>query len=110
MMAWQIAAVSLGSAMAAQISDRNLLLPPASTVELSARPGCFVWESERPEVASVGAVRCEGGVSYATVTTHAPPQTSEIVHRRPALITAVPSESEATEELLSCQVNVGLPA
>ena len=50
----------------------------------------------------------EGGVSYATVTTHAPPQTSEIVHRRPALITAVPSDSEATEELLSCQVNVGL--
>ena len=108
MMAWQIAAVSLGSAMAAQISDRNLLLPPASTVELSARPGCFVWESERPEVASVGAVRCEGGVSYATVTTHAPPQTSDIVHRRPALITAVPREGEATVELLSCQVNVGL--
>ena len=108
MMAWQIAAVSLGSAMAAQISDRNLLLPPASTVELSARPGGCVWESERPEVASVGAVRCEGGVSYATVTTHAPPQTSEIVHRRPALITAVPREGEATEELLSCQVNVGL--
>ena len=65
MTAWQITALSmLGSAWAAQISDRNLLLPPASTVELSARPGCnFVWESERPEVASVGAVRCEDGVS-----------------------------------------------
>ena len=109
MTAWQTAALLLGSVYAAQISDRNLLLPPASTVELSARPGCdFIWESERPEVASVGAVRCEGGVSYATVTTHAPPQTSESVHRRPALVTAVPRDGMATEELLSCQVNVAL--
>ena len=112
MTTWQIGLSLALSVRAAQISDRNLLLPPASTVELSARPGCFVWESERPDVASIGAVRCENGVSYATVTTHAPrsgaPEDSSWAStRRPALVTAAPRD-EDSEELLSCQVNVAL--
>ncbi|KAL3927052.1 MAG: hypothetical protein SGPRY_003000 [Prymnesium sp.] len=99
---------------APQISERNVLLPPESEVELSVQGGgpCLEWSSDREDLASIVSSYCKEGISFATLRTGRAPQ-----GLKRAFITAQAARGggageggeeggeEATEPLI-CEVNV----
>ena len=106
----------LPSAVAAtdppQISERNVLLPPRSTLVLSVRGGdgsCYSWTSDSRDMASIESTWCEGSSSYARILTTAelPPSGSSraFIVAHPAHVDMAKEEEEEAEPLV-CEVNV----
>lgn len=92
------------------ISERNVLLPPACTIQLTVTGGkdeCFDWTSDRPDLARVSRQWCEGGASYAEVVTGAASQARAFVSAHPKEANeAAAGDDDFDSEPLVCEVNV----